>query len=119
MFQPPRADVEQGQNQQRTRAAVVAGEIGARGPQPRGQADASRVAAQQLEATVRVRSCRTKLDAHMPLTTRRKLATLKRIRGPPVWGSDIGVVLPFDHTGGLFASNEPLLYLNIYFRIGV
>jgi hypothetical protein len=93
VFQPPRADVEQGQNQQRhARRTVVAGETGARCPQPLGQADASRVAAQQLEAPVRGELLPHELDAHIALDhpSQARYAQAHQ-RGLLCGGSDIGV----------------------------
>jgi hypothetical protein len=55
--------------------------------QLRPQAAVPDVASQQFEPPYEVRSCRTNSIRRSPLTTRRKLATLKRIRGAScVWG---------------------------------
>ena len=82
MFQPAGPGIEQGeQHQGHSHAAVITGQTGERPTQARGQTDPSQIPAQQFQATVRRERLGTNWMARSPLTTRRKLAIVKRIRG--------------------------------------
>ncbi len=68
MLHAPGPDVEQGEQQQaQPRPAVVAADLGARPSQPGQQAEAARIAAEQLEAAVRRELLGNELDGQISL----------------------------------------------------
>ncbi len=83
IVQAPRAGVEQRQDHQgQPRAAVITARAREGLTQPREQVDLPQTALYQLEAAVyEVNAWRTNWIVRSPLTTRRKLAALKRIGG--------------------------------------